>query len=259
MRDGFDCETPASLSAFVERKGATEWSVQLINPTRSEPLLKMTEGLFESLNVGFSQTEVENVGDDLVLVIRDGRVVASSPLKNLEDTLLMVNSDLYTTGTAPIQEITIPDVVQELSDTVFTLVGYPDSNTEKLLLTLVSRHIEQQALRSRTGTLRSSFQRLSLLDDEQGTREVYEQLGKLSELETHVYGVPDWIPPSEMGLTVHRVQEEIPDTWFVVHRADAATDRAMLAVRSEANTWKGYWTRDSAEIRAIDDYVSQTF
>jgi len=255
-----DTPLPDSLSTFVDQKETSEWSVQLVNPTQPEPIRKMTDDLFGGLGMDIPETEIDGLQDDLILLIRDGNVIASSPLTNIETTLLTVNSDLYKTGARSLEEISIPDAVQQLSDTVFTLSGYPDSQVEKLVLTLVSRYIEQRAAYSRTGTLRTSFQRLSRLDDERGTREVYETLGDLPDLDTHVYGAPDWLPPSEMGLTVHEVRDdEIRSTWFVVHRTDTGTDRAMLALKDDPNTWRGYWTSNSTEIRSIDQYISRTF
>jgi len=255
-----DSSVPDSISVFIHQKEDSEWSVQVINPTQTEPMQNMAENLFGGLNIELEEIELEGVEDDLFLVIQDDQVVASSPLKTLKDTLLLVNSDLYTTGTKSIEEVNIPETVQTLTDTVFTLSGFPESNTEKLVLTLVSRHIEQQAMTSETGILRSSFQRLSRLDDEQGTREVYNTLGQRPDLDVHVYGFPDWDPPSEMGVTAHPVRnEEIRKTWFVVYTTEAGTDRAMLATKVGPNTWKGYWTLNSPEIQAIDSYITQTY
>jgi hypothetical protein len=251
---------PDSLSTFVDRKEPSEWSVQLINRTDPEPIRNMVETLFGSLDMEMQEREIEGLADDLLLVIRDNEIVASSPVETIKNTLLMVNSDFYTTGTRPIDEIALPDAVQTLSDTVFTLRGFPESNTEKLILTLVSRHIEQRAANSQTGTLQVSFQRLSRLDDERGTREVYNTLGRLADLDTHVYGFPDWHPPSEMGLKVHPVRDdEIRTAWFVVHSTGTGTDRAMLAIKDGPNTWNGYWTSNTPEIQAIDEYISQAF
>jgi hypothetical protein len=251
---------PDTISAFIDQKESSEWSAQLINATQPEPIRKMAETLFGSLDMELPERELESLDKDTFLILRDGEVVASSPSKAIEDTLLMVNSDLYKTGSKSLDGINVPDVIQELSDTVFTLSGYPDAHTEKLILTLVSRHVEQQAAKSQSGTLRTSFQRLSRLNDERGTREVYEQLGQLSGLDTHVYGDPDWVPPSEFGLTVHGVRsEELRNTWFVVYCSETESDRAMLAVNDGPKTWKGYWTGDSPEIRAIDEYIKRTF
>jgi hypothetical protein len=220
----------------------------------------MVEDLFGALEIGTSEADLAGISDDLFLIVNDGRVVASSPLETLKETLLMVNSDLYTTGGRSIEEITVPDVILELSDTVFTVEGYPTSDTEKLVLTLVARYIEQRALLTGTGTLRTSLQRLSRLDDEQGTREVYERLGGVGELETHVYGLPDWEPPGALDLRVHGVaDDEILRHWFVIYCSEVADDVAMLATKTGAGTWQGYWTFDAAAVRAIDGYIRQTF
>lgn len=252
--------TPDSLTAFIDRKDPSEWCVQVTNLTQPEPIERMVENIFGGLEIGVKRRDLDGLDDDLLLVIQNGEVVASSPIETLLDTLLLVNSDLYSTGAKSLDEIEIPDVIQELSDTVFTLRGYPRSNTEKLVLTLVSRHIEHLAARFQTGTLRTSFQWLSRLDDEQGTREVYERLGEMSNLDTHVYGTPNWTPPSTFGPVVHRVtDEEIRNYWFVVYSTGTAQSRALVAVKTGSHTWQGYWTTNADEIREINRYITDTF
>lgn len=253
---------PDSLSAYIDRHRTPEpnWSAQIVNSTETEPIHRLAENLYGGLNIETSEVELDGIEDDLFLVLHDGKVVASSPMKALKDTLLMVNADLYRTGTKSVAEIEVPDVVLELSETVFTLQGFPESNTEKLVLTLISRYIEQQALTAQTGTLRTSFQRLSRLDDERGTYEVYKRLGQHDELETHVYGLPDWGPSSELDVTSHGIRnDEIQKNWFVVYRSDTTQDVAMVANEIESNTWQGYWTFDTGEIREVSRYIRQTF
>jgi len=255
-----DDKVPASLSTFIQRKGSSEWSVQLINPTPSEPIRQMARDIFGGLDIEMTETDIEGVANDLFIVMRDDEVIASSPLKTLRETLLLVNSDLYATGTKDLDEIYLPDIVEELTDTVFTLEGYPYSNTEKLVLTLVSRHIEQQAARSQKGTLRTAFQRLSRLDDESGTREVYEKLAQISGLDVHVYGVGDWTPPSDFGPKIHTVNnQEIQDHWFVVYASEGAQDRAMLANKTGPYIWDGYWTTNTEEIQLVNKYITRAF
>ena len=231
---------PDSLSAFIDQRRTpdSDWSAQVVNRTDPEPVQTMAEGLYDGLDIETSETELDGLDDDLFLVLRDGRVVASSPLGILKDTLLMVNVDRYRTGTQLVGEIDVPDVILELSDTVFSL----------------------EALGQQTGTLRSSFQRLSRLDDERGTLEFYEQLGQTEGVETHVYGVPDWEPPAELGVNCHEVvDDEIRESWVVVYRTETAQSVAMVAIKTGRNTWDGYWTFDTDEIRAIDRYITQTF
>jgi DICT domain-containing protein len=57
-------------------------------------------------------------------------------------------------------------------------------------LIVISRYIERHAWQAGEGTLRTSFQRLSRIDDERGTREMYETLAG-TDVRTHVYGIPD--------------------------------------------------------------------
>jgi DICT domain-containing protein len=57
-------------------------------------------------------------------------------------------------------------------------------------LIVISRYIERHAWQAGEGTLRTSFQRLSRIDDERGTREMYETLAG-TDIRTHVYGIPD--------------------------------------------------------------------
>jgi DICT domain-containing protein len=118
-------------------------------------------------------------------------------------------------------------------------------------------YIEHQAWTHETGTLQSSFQRLSRIDDEQGTRNVYDRLGQGTSLNVHVYGVPDWEPPESMGVTVHGVDsDEIRRHWFVVYDGDESGSAALLAVKTGTSEWKGYWTYDTEEIGTMSQFIS---
>ena len=152
-----------SLTDFFEQSDASKWSMQIINRTGPEPIKRMVEDLFGNLSTQVSEITREEADTDLVVLLRDGEVVGSSPFSTLRDTLLLVNSDYYRTGSADLGNLNAPDVILELSDTLFTLEGYPDSNTEKLVLTLISRYVEQRAWKRKADSLRTSFQSLSLL------------------------------------------------------------------------------------------------
>lgn len=70
------------------------------------------------------------------------------------------------------------------------------SNNEKLVLVVLSRYIEKQAFNAGDGTLQTTFQRLARLDDEHGTKRVYDRLSK-TDLDVHVYGSPIGNPPPQ--------------------------------------------------------------
>jgi hypothetical protein len=255
-----DNAQPTSLSDFFESRGSPEWSVQIVNRTDSDPVQRMIEDLFEGLSIDVSNMDFPEQDDDLLMLLRDGDVVKTSSFDAIKNTLLMVNSDLYRTGGTALEDIDPPDVITQLSDTLFRLRGYPESNTEKLVLTLISRYIEYRAWVQEAGTLRTSFQRLSLLDEEQGTRDVYDRLGDCSSLDVHVYGIPDWDPPETLGVTIHGVSdEEIAQHWFVIYEGDDRPGVAMLAVEVGSNEWHGFWTFDQNEIGRINQYVRQAY
>jgi len=218
---------------------------------------------------GDDPEEVEN----LALLIEGDEVVAGSTLGELGDAVLFVNSDLYITGSRTLEDVDLPSVISGLSDTTFTLRGYPESNRQKLLLITISRFIERVAWVAGDGTLRSSFQQLSRIDDEVGTREVYESVADAG-VDTHLYGVPDELPRG-LDAVVHGGDgRDFTHSWFVVYRPpegphpvvdDAGRDLkrgieggvGLLAVEIEPRVWRGMWTFDERRVRAMNRYIER--
>jgi hypothetical protein len=211
--------------------------------------------------------------ENLVLLVEGDEVVAGSTLGELGDAVLLVNSDLYITGSRTLADVELPSVITGLDDTQFTLRGYPESNRQKLLLITISRFIERVAWTAGGGTLRSSFQRLSRIDDEIGTRRVYERVADAG-VDTHLYGVPDELP-RDLDAVVHGGDSvDFTHSWFVVYRppggAKPVTDPAgtdlergvdggvgLLAVETEPRVWRGMWTFDAERVREMNRYVER--
>lgn len=211
--------------------------------------------------------------ENLVLLVEGDEVVAGSTLGELGNAVLLVNSDLYITGSRTLADVELPSVITGLDDTQFTLRGYPESNRQKLLLITISRFIERVAWTAGGGTLRSSFQRLSRIDDEIGTRRVYERVADAG-VDTHLYGVPDEIP-RDLDAVVHGGDSaDFTRSWFVVYRppggpkpvTDAAgtdLDRGveggvgLLAVETEPRVWRGMWTFDAERVREMNRYIER--
>jgi hypothetical protein len=156
----------------------------------------------------------------------------------------------------------------------FSLRGYPKSNTEKLILVVISRYIERIAARAGRGRHRASFQSLSRINDERGTRAVYERLAD-TDLDVHVYGRPDWIPSRELDVTTHAGDgPDFRDSWFVLYTPDAEpsdsdatadpapnpnTDDtpsphpvALLAIETEPREWEAFWTFDPSLVADLN-------
>jgi hypothetical protein len=218
---------------------------------------------------GDDPEEVEN----LALLVEDDEVVAGSTLGELGNAVLFVNSDLYITGSRTLDDIELPSVIGGLADTTFSLRGYPESNRQKLLLITISRFIERAAWMAGDGTLRSSFQRLSRLDDEVGTRRVYDRVSSAG-VDTHLYGIPDDLP-RDLDAVIHGGDTaDFTDSWFVVYRppegpqsidVDPGSDLkrgieggvGLLAVETEPRVWRGVWTFEPDRVQSVNRYIER--
>jgi hypothetical protein len=232
-----------SLTDFIDDLDRSRHSLVVVNRDAPEPVQRMLVNLFDDQPVSVSETELPDRGSNVVLLLDDDEVVASSPLAAFQDAILFVNSDIYITGTRGVADLTLPDVVKQLDDVPFRLQGYPESHHQKLLLITMSRVIERRAMRADAGTLRTSFQRLSRINDESGTRTVYERLADAG-VDVHVYGIPDWTPPPEFRVTMHGgYDEQFERSWFVVFTPESGDDHAaLLAYERAPRTWEGFWT-----------------
>ncbi|KKF39992.1 hypothetical protein FK85_24210 [Halorubrum saccharovorum] len=240
-------------------------------PGDSGPVIDV-ETLRRHDDVPFDGDDPEEL-ENLALLVEDGEVVAGSTLGELGNAVLFVNSDLYVTGTRSLDDIDLPSVIGGLADTTFSLRGYPASNRQKLLLVTISRFIERAAWMADDGTLRSSFQRLSRLDDEVGTRRVYERVSEAG-VDTHLYGIPDDLP-RDLDAVIHAGDtRDFTDSWFVVYRppggpqsvdVDSGSDLTrgieggvgLLAVEVEPRTWRGLWTFEPDRVQSMNRYIER--
>lgn len=93
------------------------------------------------------------------------------------------------------------------------------------------------------------------------TRRVYRRLAE-SDVEVHVYGVPDTEPEEWDGLTVHpTAAEEIRDSWFVVYDGgwDPDGKAALLVQESDPGTYDGFWTYRTALTDRIENDVTERY
>ncbi|NGM67820.1 histidine kinase [Natronolimnobius sp. AArcel1] len=271
-----------SLRSFLDAAGTPNHAIVVLTTEVAAPLEGLLEAPFSEsgidvhldsesdLNVGSGTVvalERENAiatDESLAVLLEDGAPVAASSLSELYETLLAINSDLFVTGTRGLGEIELPDLLAGLAETRLRLRGYPLAHKEKLLLILLSRYIEQTAWQADAGTIRSSFQHLSRLEDELGTRRVYERLGETG-VDVHVYGVADRTPTpaTDLEATVHTgSSDEYQNGWFVVHRppeptAPEATPAALVCLENGPRIWDGFWTFDPETVVAVDDYIAE--
>lgn len=249
---------PSHIRDFFDDVSDTDVSLVTINRTQPKPVQELLADAFSTQSVDLVERAVPQQGDDIVALRTDGEVSAVSSLTEVMRSFLLVNADRFKTGTAGFDDA-IPDVLEGMDETLFDLRGYPASNKEKLLLILISRHIERLAYEAGEGRLRSTFQRLSRLEDEFGTRTVYERLAGRT-VDVHVYGVPDSVP-EQLDVTVHHgTSDEYRNSWCVVFQPPADGDgAALLAHQQQSNRWQGFWTYDPETVARVDSYLARSF
>lgn len=257
-------QTRMSLAEFATAPGNRDATITVLNPERTSPVYRLFKKLFSdgAITVRKTTTESQGVPSDAVLVEKgDGDAdFAVSSMESIQDEVLLVNSDTYVTGARELEAVNTPDVIKHLDELQFSVTGYPDNPREKLLLIEISRHIEAMAKQAGEGYLQAGFQYLSRLDNERGTRRVYERLGR-EPITAHVYGTPD-SSPSVPGVTTHGVDEsEIEQSWFVVYQSDEHPHEAaaLVAVETRPNTWEGCWTYDPARVEDIREYIDSIY
>jgi hypothetical protein len=251
-----------TIDRFLDRPAGPERSLVVVNRTAPDPLQQILEDLFAGQDVLVAEAVREEYEEDTVLLVENGEVVATSPLGALEEAILLVNSDLFTTSRRTLDRVELPAVLNGLTDHLFRLRGYPESNKEKLLLIVVSRRIEQLAHSHGAGTLRTSFQRLSRLEDERGTREVYDTLAA-GDVDVHIYGRPDWVPSPNFPVTMHGgYKEDFRNSWFVLYdpppeKVGQYDSAVLVAVEREPGTWEAFWTYRRDVVADVAAYVEQ--
>lgn len=248
------------LRSFFDDLAAPDRRLVVLNRSSPDPVRGLLDSLLDGQPIGISDIESDSEpDDDIVALVEDGEVVAQSTLDELLESVLLINSDLYKTGAIELNDVVLPDVLSGLEEVPFRVRGYPASNKEKLLLIVVSRVIERIAAEHGEGTLRASFQRLSRINDEQGTNTVYEQV-PATGVDTHVYGVGDADELGDLPVTVHTgTSYPYRRSWFVVFTPPDGVDGdhvALLALEDEPNVWDGFWTFRPKLVDRLEQYIA---
>jgi hypothetical protein len=249
-----------TLDRFIDRVDSGRRSLIVAHDGAGANYRSMLSAVVDEERVSVAVDDFERLEDGTVALLdEDGNLVATSPLEELARTVLFVNSDLYTTGGTAFEDFELPSVIERLDDVPFDLRGYPVHPKEKLLLIVISRYVEKTAWEAGDGTLRASFQELSRIDDERGTRSVYERLSD-TDLDVHLYGQANWRPSRVLDVTMHAGRSpDFRDSWFVVYRPPNGGEGsvALLAIETEDDHWTGFWTFDLDRVRDINRYIER--
>lgn len=247
------------LADIIADVDSGEKTLTIRNRDEPEPIVRMLRRMVDAPDVRIREDDPAEGSPGNLVILEGGEEgadrLAISAIADVGNSVLMVNSDLYVTGTRSIGEVDTPDVLAGLDETTFTVSG-----KQKMLMIEISRHVEALAYRSGGSTLHSGFQHLARIEDERGTKSVYERLVDAG-VAVHVYGSPDGLPSLPDELTVHADDsEEIRTSWFVVN-TDCPEEfkGALLATEVGPNEWTGVWTFDPAAVDRTAAYLDEAY
>jgi hypothetical protein len=238
------------LATYIDEVGQRTRSISVYDTGDREGI--------ERLSAFFGSVEVRGVTDHPGLISRfsapvpDRDAVAISTIDELGGDYVLVDSEFEVVGTLPREELDVPEFVVRFDETTFRV-----AEGNKPLLNEMSRHIERLALRRDAGQLLTGVQELSRLRIESRTDETYRRLAD-SNVDTHVFGRGD-SDDTDRESSVHESDAaEIADSWFVVFRDDDA-GAALVAVETDPNTYRGFWTFERDLVEEIADYIERTY
>jgi len=238
-------EAPSSFAEFVEQVATNRRTIAVYAPERQAAL----EAYFGSRNVTVEHESLPNDGSGgFVVVTAEGEFVGSASVQAVRELLSPSDRVLETGSSTPIR---LP--MNLLAETTFV-------SFDRRQLLAASREFEDRAYREGEGALRVGFQSLS---KSSAQRKVYEAFIDGTDLDVHVYGVPDWSPELP-GVTVHAIDAtEIGTFWFVVFDGGDDPEQACALLAEEMpddpDSFRGFWTYDPETVAALDAYLRETY
>lgn len=238
---------PDALREAIDALAADRRSIIVVNGRDDDRLHEVVE-YFDAAVA--DRASVPGLPDDTLVVTDGDRTVGAVDIEDLHD---YVFGDIEERGSSdqPPSDLVarVQGFLTSLDGQVHTLEA-----SDKTAMIRVSRHIEQRAFTRGTGRLHAGFQRLSRLEDGRHTLDTYRRLADRG-VETHVYGVDDWHPPTDAGLTVHGDPDGsvVGDYWFVVDDGggDPAAGGAVLAREVDPGRFRGIWAFQAEHVADV--------
>jgi hypothetical protein len=106
-----------AVARSLEATESGNMDIVVVNMEASEPFQRMLEDLFGEQDIGVATLELADAdATDQVVLTEDDEVLATSPLSELSESILLVNADIYTTGARSLDDADLPDVLAELDE-----------------------------------------------------------------------------------------------------------------------------------------------
>ncbi|WP_058996941.1 DICT sensory domain-containing protein [Haloarcula sp. CBA1127] len=179
------------------------------------------------------------------VIRRDGVFAEAVPLTAMETFLCDPMAGIGDSGTPD------SDPGRQLLHSALANTLLSSLTPAQLLAT--SHEFEDRAYRVGAGTLRVSFQSLSIFRSQ---RARYESLTSDTDLDIHVYGQDDWEPPAIPGISFHPLTNDtLEQVWLLAFDADGDDQNkcALVAEETEDGAFRGVWTYNP---RLVDEIMA---
>jgi len=231
----------------------------IVNNQKDKDLLsfKMIKRMFENQNVTVNKG---NENNNNIIIYKNNSIVSKSSIEELGDSILYTNSDQYKTQQNQMKKLVFPKSILSLQDEIFELKGYPKKYNEKLILILISRYIEKLSY-THGGVHHSTFQKISRINDEKGTKEVYDKLSNNVD-KLHIYGQLDTEPElnGENIIFNFGSSDTYKYSWVVIHLSKNYS-AALTAIKkpNKFNEWNAIWTFDREKVIRLENEMDNYF
>lgn len=99
------------FSGLIRGADGTELSLAVVNRDSPEALRGLLEEIFDGQSITVDEIERDGAGRDMVYLLDSTEVIARTPLDEGVDAVLLVNSDLYATGSRDGGDVELPAVI----------------------------------------------------------------------------------------------------------------------------------------------------
>lgn len=205
------------------------------------------EDQFATHDVSVTRRSIPPAGPDPFLVIEEGEEFAGAlGLSELESLL---EPPIVRPGDRDEIAAGYRVLFDVLDETVFSAM-------DRRQLLAVSREVEDRAYRVGTGTLHASFQTLSTFESQV---DVYRQLATSTELDIHIHGIPDWVPPEIAGISYHELDDANGRYWALAFDGGSNESQACgLVAREQTGRYDGFWTDDADLVEELESIFTDS-
>lgn len=243
------------LQQFIDDLESRRRRIVVVNGSAVGDEVDAIVDYFDRLDVEVERLNAAGLPDAFLLLTDGDACLGAVGVAALHDYLFAsITGDAFRRGDdGAWNGPTVESFLARLDQNVYSLSG-----AGKRPLTCVAHLLESRAWRRDAGRLHAGVQSFSAFREDASTWTRYRKLAE-GEVETAVYGRPDWTPPDWGPIAAYADEagDRIADFRFVIYQgADARDDGALLARDVPDGGYTGFWTFESDTVDALADTLA---